>query len=162
MLLGGKKSTEEVPGVESSVHQLQPHRSKQDGKVPLNRRTFCFSLGLLNNEQARFLPSFHKGIHLFITGLSKYQCIYLCELLPVWMGEENQANNKFEHIFVFKRYQVTDLKQRERAREGEKESIFSVLTDVFNIQILEPGFHMTQNENIFSYDNISFITIKIQ
>jgi len=39
-----------------------------------------------------------------------YQCIYLCELLPVWMGEENQTNNTFEYIFVFKRCQVTDLK----------------------------------------------------
>ena len=27
-----------------------------------------------------------------------YQCIYLCELLPVWMGEENQTNNTFEYI----------------------------------------------------------------
>lgn len=125
MLLGEKKkkSTGEVPGIEASVHQLQPHRSKQDGKVPLNRRTFCFSLGLLNNEQAGFLPSFHRGIHLFIAGLCMYQCIYLCELLPVWMGEENQTNNTFEYIFVFKRCQVTDLKQRERGQERGREGV---------------------------------------
>lgn len=33
-----------------------------------------------------------------------YQCIYLCELLPVWMEEENQNDNTFaiEYIFVLK------------------------------------------------------------
>lgn len=64
-----------------------------------------------------------------------YQCIYLCELLRVWMEEENQNDNTFtiEYIFVLKCVNFEIKREWEGEREKERESIFGLLTDVFNI-----------------------------